>query len=148
MAPERFNAGEIQPSSDVYALACVLYQCLTGELPFPGSTFEQVAVGHMVTPPPKPSEENDAIPTAMDEVIATGLAKQPSERYPSTVELAAAARRAITEPASQMPPIVNRSRPHPAVALQQRVTHRARASRRDPRHRRRQKRIGTTSRAS
>ncbi|WP_029114306.1 serine/threonine-protein kinase [Mycobacterium sp. URHB0044] len=103
MAPERFNAGEIQPSSDVYALACVLYQCLTGELPFPGSTFEQVAVGHMVTPPPKPSEENAAVPTAMDEVIATGLAKKPSERYPSTVELAAAARRAVTEPSRQMP---------------------------------------------
>jgi serine/threonine-protein kinase len=104
MAPERFNAGEIQPSSDVYALACVLYQCLTGELPFPGTTFEQVAVGHMVTPPPKPSEENDSVPTAMDEVIAAGLAKQPAERYPSTVELAAAARRAITEPVTQMPP--------------------------------------------
>ena len=42
MAPERFNTAEIQPSADVYALACVLYQCLTGELPFPGDTFEQV----------------------------------------------------------------------------------------------------------
>jgi serine/threonine protein kinase len=51
MAPERFNSAEIQPSSDVYALACVLYQCLTGELPFPGDTLEQVAVGHMVMPP-------------------------------------------------------------------------------------------------
>jgi serine/threonine-protein kinase len=51
LAPERFNSAEIQPSSDVYALACVLYQCLTGELPFPGDTLEQVAVGHMVMPP-------------------------------------------------------------------------------------------------
>ena len=57
MAPERFSTGEIDPSSDIYALACVLYQCLTGELPFPGSTLEQVAVGHMVTPPPRPSEQ-------------------------------------------------------------------------------------------
>jgi serine/threonine protein kinase len=100
MAPERFNTREIQPSSDIYALACVLYQCLTGELPFPGDTLEQVAVSHMVMPPPKPSEERDTVPTAMDQVIATGLAKQPTDRYQSTVQLAAAARQAVTEPTS------------------------------------------------
>jgi serine/threonine-protein kinase len=98
MAPERFNTREIQPSSDIYALACVLYQCLTGELPFPGDTLEQVAVSHMVMPPPKPSEDRDTIPTAMDQVIATGLAKAPTDRYQSTVQMPAAARRAITEP--------------------------------------------------
>jgi serine/threonine-protein kinase len=59
MAPERFITRDIQPSSDIYALACVLYQCLTGELPFPGDTLEQVAVSHMVLPPPKPSEDRD-----------------------------------------------------------------------------------------
>ena len=97
MAPERFRTSEIQPSSDIYALACVLYQCLTGEQPFPGSTLEQVAVGHMVTPPPRPSE-HAAIPAAMDQVIATGLAKQTADRYPTAVEMAAAAKEAITEP--------------------------------------------------
>jgi serine/threonine protein kinase len=104
MAPERFSTGEAAPSSDIYALACVLYQCLTGQPPFPGDTLEQVAVGHMVAPPPHPSEERDTIPRALDQVIATGLAKQPTDRYPSTVEMAAAARRAITEPASQIRP--------------------------------------------
>jgi serine/threonine protein kinase len=98
MAPERFNTGESAPSSDIYALACVLYQCLTGELPFPGSTLEQVAVSHMVMPPPRPSEERNTIPTAMDNVIATGLAKQTTDRYPTAVEMAAAARQAIAEP--------------------------------------------------
>jgi serine/threonine protein kinase len=106
MAPERFNTGESGPSSDIYALACVLYQCLTGELPFPGSTLEQVAVSHMVMPPPRPSQERNTIPTAMDSVIATGLAKQTTDRYPTAVEMAAAARQAITQPTS---------RPHPAL---------------------------------
>jgi predicted Ser/Thr protein kinase len=101
MAPERFQAGEIQPSSDVYALACVLFQCLTGQVPFPGDTLEQVAVGHMVTPPPRPSQDHDTVPVAMDHVIATGLAKQPADRYPSTIDLAAAAQRAIA-PADQV----------------------------------------------
>ncbi len=104
MAPERFSTGEIQPSSDIYALACVLYQCLTGEPPYPGDTLEQVAVGHMVAPPPHPSEERDTIPTAMDHVIATGLAKQPTDRYPSAIEMATAARHAITAPVSQSSP--------------------------------------------
>jgi serine/threonine-protein kinase len=102
MAPERFSTGEAAPSSDIYALACVLYQCLTGQPPFPGDTLEQVAVGHMVAPPPHPSEERDTIPIALDQVITTGLAKQPTDRYPTTVEMAAAARRAITEPVSQI----------------------------------------------
>ena len=95
MAPERFNSGEVHPSSDVYALACVLYQCLTGQQPFPGNTLEQVAVGHMVTPPPRPSERA-AIPAAMDQVIATGLAKQPADRYSTTIEMASAAKEAVT----------------------------------------------------
>jgi predicted Ser/Thr protein kinase len=104
MAPERFSTGESKPSSDIYALACVLYQCLTGQPPYPGDTLEQVAVGHMVTPPPHPSEERDTIPTAMDHVIATGLAKQPTDRYPTAVEMAAAARHAITTSVSQSSP--------------------------------------------
>jgi predicted Ser/Thr protein kinase len=105
MAPERFNTGESQPSSDIYALACVLYQCLTGQPPYPGDTLEQVAVGHMVAPPPHPSEERDTIPTAMDTVIATGLAKQPADRYPTAIEMAAAARHAITTPMSHGAPV-------------------------------------------
>ena len=102
MAPERFNTGQAAPSSDIYALACVLYQCLTGHPPFPGEALEQVAVSHMVAPPPRPSEDHHTIPTAMDHVIATGLAKQPTDRYPTTIEMAAAARQAITQPTSQL----------------------------------------------
>jgi serine/threonine-protein kinase len=98
MAPERFSTGESKPSADIYALACVLYQCLTGQPPYPGDTLEQVAVGHMVAPPPHPSEERDTIPTAMDHVIVTGLAEQPTDRYPTAIEMAAAARHAITTP--------------------------------------------------
>jgi serine/threonine protein kinase len=98
MAPERFSSGEIEPSSDIYALACVLYQSLTGQLPFPGTTLEQVAMAHMTTPPPKPSARRRFIPTAMDDVIAAGLAKDPSQRYPAARDLAQSARAALTTP--------------------------------------------------
>jgi predicted Ser/Thr protein kinase len=118
MAPERFSATDIEPSSDVYALACVLYECLTCQTPFPGSALEQIAVGHMVTPPPKPSEQRDTIPAALDEVIATGLAKKPAERYPTAVEMAAAARQALTgttgQPAAMPSEPLSETRPRPS----------------------------------
>jgi serine/threonine-protein kinase len=104
MAPERFRTGESGPSSDIYALACVLYQCLTGNLPFPGDTLEQVAVSHMMMPPPRPSQELATVPAAMDPVIATGLAKEPAQRFPTTVELAGAAQRALTYPSGPSGP--------------------------------------------
>jgi serine/threonine protein kinase len=97
MAPERFKSGEIEPSSDIYAMACVLYQSLTGQLPFPGTTLEQVAMAHMTAPPPKPSTQRRAIPMAMDDVIAIGLAKDPRQRYPTPKELANAARAALNQ---------------------------------------------------
>lgn len=97
MAPERFSSGEIQPSSDIYALTCVLYQSLIGQLPFPGTTMEQVAMAHMTAPPPKPSAQRHGIPMAMDDVIATGLAKDPRQRYSTPKDLARAARRALNQ---------------------------------------------------
>jgi serine/threonine-protein kinase len=118
MAPERFNSDEIHPSSDIYALACVLYECLTGQQPFPGNTLEQVASGHIFTPPPRPSEKSRTLPTALDGVIATGLAKQPADRYPTAVEMASAAKQIITDPGSrnveQSPAPLGVSNPQPA----------------------------------
>jgi serine/threonine-protein kinase len=114
MAPERFRSGAADPAGDVYALACVLYQCLTGEPPFPGETLEQVAVGHMVAPPPLPSAERNTVPKGLDRVIATGLAKLPTDRYTGALEMAAAARQAITDHVDRPPlPDAERTRPTP-----------------------------------
>ncbi|MGE2732790.1 bifunctional serine/threonine-protein kinase/transporter substrate-binding domain-containing protein [Mycolicibacterium vaccae] len=97
MAPERFEGGEVDHRSDIYALTCVLYECLTGSRPYPADSLEQQIAGHMVTPVPKPSDVDPRL-AAFDDVIAKGMAKKPDRRYQSAGELAAAARRALTAP--------------------------------------------------
>jgi serine/threonine-protein kinase len=98
MAPERFQSGIADARSDVYALACVLYELLTGQQPFAGTALEQIAAAHMFQPAPRPSELTCGVPAAMDQVIRTGMAKDPAQRYPTTRDLARAALDALTTP--------------------------------------------------
>jgi len=93
MAPERFRVGPIDGRSDTYSLACVLYECLTGDLPFPGTAVEQQVAGHVATPPPRPSAFS-GVPTDFDDVITKGMAKNPDDRYPRVLDFARAARAA------------------------------------------------------
>ncbi len=97
MSPERFEGGEVDPRSDVYALSCVLYECLTGERPYPVESLEQQIARHINAPAPKPSAINPKL-AAFDEVIAKGMAKKPERRYQTAGELAAAARVALNAP--------------------------------------------------
>ncbi len=101
MAPERFSEGASDARSDVYALACVLYELLTGELPFPGNTQEQQCAGHLTRDAPKPTAVNPAVPAGFDDVIARGMAKDPGRRYQTAGELASAAHRALAQDAPQ-----------------------------------------------
>lgn len=91
MAPERLLRQEIDPRSDVYALACVLFQCLTGTLPFPGDDPAGKVAAQLNDPPPSPSLFDRRIPPALDLIVATGMAKDPGSRYPTAGELMSAA---------------------------------------------------------
>ncbi|WP_083743453.1 serine/threonine-protein kinase PknH/PknJ [Mycobacterium rhizamassiliense] len=101
MSPERLRAGQVDARSDVYALACVLYECLTGATPFPGDNTEQQITAHFMEPPPRPSIADPNVPAELDSVVATGMAKDPDQRYATTVELASAAQNAVTAPIAQ-----------------------------------------------
>jgi serine/threonine protein kinase len=101
MAPERFTTGIADARSDVYSLACVLHECLTGVQPFPGDSLEQQIAGHLTLDPPAPSGLNPSVPQGFDEVIARGMAKNPDRRYPTAIELADAAHHALTATASR-----------------------------------------------
>ncbi|OBI85373.1 serine/threonine-protein kinase [Mycobacterium sp. 1245805.9] len=91
MAPERFAGGPVGPQADVYSLACVLYECLTGHAPFEGAEIPQLITAHLQMPPPRPSIMRRGIDKALDDVIARGMAKEPAARYASAGELARAA---------------------------------------------------------
>jgi serine/threonine-protein kinase len=98
IAPERLDSQiEEDARADIYSLACVLYEALTGEPPFAGSAA-QLMFAHINSAPPRPSATQPDVPPQVDEVIATGMAKDPNQRYATTVELAHAAREAVTEP--------------------------------------------------
>jgi serine/threonine protein kinase, bacterial len=115
MAPERLRAQEADARADIYALACVLYECLTGSQPFPGDSMESQVAAHLTDPPPKPSTTLPTVPTRLDAVIAKGMAKDPDNRYTTTVELADAARDAITVPFPR-PAVAPTTPPQPLAA--------------------------------
>jgi serine/threonine-protein kinase len=105
IAPERLRArAEEDARADIYSLACVLYECLTGRPPFDADSMEGLVAAHLTDPPPQPSTTQPNVPKQFDEVIASGMAKAPDNRYATTVELADAARDAITEPIAQPTP--------------------------------------------
>ncbi|MGH3634621.1 MAG: serine/threonine-protein kinase PknH/PknJ [Mycobacterium sp.] len=96
MAPERLSHAEVSHRADIYALACVLYECLTGSAPYAIGDLHALITAHLTAPIPRPSRRGRQIPVGFDDVIARGMAKNPDERYASAGELARAAHLALT----------------------------------------------------
>jgi len=90
-APEQIEGREVTARTDVYALACVLYECLAGKPPFHRDSEVAVLNAHLHAPPPRLE------PAAVGAVIAKALSKSPLDRYASCGELVAAARAAAAE---------------------------------------------------
>jgi hypothetical protein len=102
MAPEQFSGAEVDARADVYALGCVLYDALTGEVPYPRGTVPATMLAHMHDDPPRPTEVAGDVPSGFDRVIDRALTKDPERRYPSAGDLgraalAAAEGRPVTE---------------------------------------------------
>ncbi|OBA77821.1 serine/threonine protein kinase [Mycobacterium sp. 1164966.3] len=98
MAPERFGDGDITYRADIYALTCVLYECLTGVPPYSSENLPALMAAHLTRPIPRPSRQNPSVPSGFDQVIARGMAKEPTERYESAGALAKAAHDALSAP--------------------------------------------------
>jgi serine/threonine protein kinase len=95
IAPEQIRGKPVDGRADIYSLGCVLYECLTGRVPFEKDVHAAVLWAHVEEMPTTPSTLRPELPPGIDAVIARVLAKDPDERYPTCRELTSAARTAL-----------------------------------------------------
>jgi energy-coupling factor transporter ATP-binding protein EcfA2 len=94
MAPELCQGLEGAQPSDLYALGVILYELLTGRVPFIEDSAEKLVWAHVHSPPPHPRDFNAAIPQAVEAVVLKALSKRPADRYVSASAMAQALREA------------------------------------------------------
>lgn len=88
IAPELLRGATPGPSSDLYALGCVVFECLAGTPPFGGRDVFEVGMAHLGDPPPDPCEGRDDAPAELSRHALSALAKRPEERPPSATAYA------------------------------------------------------------
>jgi serine/threonine-protein kinase len=111
VAPEQIEGSPVSGRTDVYSLGCLLYHCLTGQVPFTRDTDVAVIYAHLSEDPPKITRLRPELPEGLDGVIAKALDKSPDRRFPSCGDLISAAR-AVIDAAG---PLADTSAPRPST---------------------------------
>jgi serine/threonine protein kinase len=88
LAPELISGAAASAASDIYALGCVTYECLTGQPPFADRSVLRIGVAHLEDEPADPREKRPEIPVALSDVVLHALAKAPEQRPSSAVAYA------------------------------------------------------------
>lgn len=101
-APEQLQSQAVDNRTDVYALGCVLYESLTGEIPFPATRDMDKLIKQISEPPPRPSTRQPGLPAAFDAVVTRAMAKAPAQRFATAGAMAKETREAAR--AAGLPP--------------------------------------------
>jgi eukaryotic-like serine/threonine-protein kinase len=128
LSPEQASGKPVTPATDVYSLGVVLFELLTGEVPFPGENFVAVAMKHINEPPPDLTEKRPDVPLRLAAAVERALEKDPSRRFQSMGEFASELQQCLAEMASAdeertfiaTSPVLKQSRPHRVRATRRR----------------------------
>ena len=94
-APERFQRGKGDAASDIYSLGCVLFEAVTGKVPYERPSTISTIHAHMTEPVPSARAIASEVPEQLDAIVATAMAKRPEDRYRSAADFAAALGQAL-----------------------------------------------------
>ena len=97
-SPEQARGEDVTFASDIYSVGVVMYEMLTGKVPFDGDTPVSIALQHISTPPKAPSLAADGISPAMEQVVLIAMSKDPRNRYRDAADMARAIRAALQNP--------------------------------------------------
>ena len=117
VAPELLDGSDPTPAADIYSLGCVLFEALTGSVPFPRDTEVATLWAHRFEPPPSTTDERPGLPHALDDVLRRMLAKEPAQRPASAGEALRAARAAVASPAPGAATVVAGEAPGAATVV-------------------------------
>jgi eukaryotic-like serine/threonine-protein kinase len=101
VAPEQLSGRRVDARSDQYSLGVLLYELLTGEVPYSGDNFMAVAMRHLRDPIPSVRKRRPDVPERVDEIVAKAMAKQPEDRYPTMEAMMGALEAALAQEAAE-----------------------------------------------
>jgi eukaryotic-like serine/threonine-protein kinase len=104
LAPEQAEGRPVDGRTDTYSLGIVLWECLTGELPFPGENFVAVAMRQLKDPLPDPRTRAPEVPARLAEAVLRAAAKNPDDRFASAEDFAAELDACVDDPAPSAAP--------------------------------------------
>jgi eukaryotic-like serine/threonine-protein kinase len=122
MAPEQWSGEETDRRCDVYSLGIILYEMLTGDVPFKGSNIPSIMKKHLMAPPPPLATPGSGISPEVEKVVHRALEKQPETRTASVEEFIAELEQAVLHPAPAKPKAKRRSTAKATTVTRRRKT--------------------------